>query len=167
MEPVRIGVIGGSGVYEMEGITHAEEIHVKTPFGDPSDAIVVGTLDGVRVAFLPRHGRGHFISPTELPARANIYALKMLGVRYVLSLSAVGSLREEFRPLDIVLPDQFIDLTKRRESTFFGQGAVAHVVENIGTCECSIRQGAEVAFLAVDSSGGVQIATNRGYPLAF
>ena len=127
MEPVRIGVIGGSGVYEMEGLTHAEEIRVKTPFGDPSDAIVVGTLDGVRVAFLPRHGRGHFISPTELPARANIYALKSLGVERIISISACGSMKEEVAPLHIVIPDQIFDRTKSRPSTFFGEGVVVHI----------------------------------------
>ena len=127
MEPVRIGVIGGSGVYEMEGLIHAEEVRVKTPFGDPSDAIVVGTLEGVRVAFLPRHGRGHFISPTELPARANIYALKSLGVQRIISISACGSMKEEISPLHIVIPDQIFDRTKSRPSTFFGEGVVAHI----------------------------------------
>lgn len=127
MEPVSIGVIGGSGVYEMEGLTQIEEIRVKTPFGDPSDAIIVGTLEGVRVAFLPRHGRGHYISPSELPARANIYALKSLGVRRIIAISACGSMKQEIAPLHIVIPDQIFDRTKARPSTFFGDGVVAHI----------------------------------------
>lgn len=127
MEPVQVGVIGGSGVYEIEGLKHAEEVHVKTPFGDPSDAIIVGTLEGIRVAFLPRHGRGHFISPSELPARANIYALKSLGVQRIISISACGSMKEEIAPLHIVIPDQIFDRTKSRPSTFFGEGVVAHI----------------------------------------
>jgi 5'-methylthioadenosine phosphorylase len=118
MEPVSVGVIGGSGVYEMEGLTDIKEIRVKTPFGDPSDAIVVGTLEGVRVAFLPRHGRGHFISPSELPARANIYAMKSLGVQRLIAFSACGSMKEEIAPLHIVIPDQLFDRTKSRPSTF-------------------------------------------------
>ena len=127
MTQALVGVIGGSGLYQMDALQDAQEHALDTPFGAPSDVLVTGRVHGVPVAFLARHGRGHCLLPSELPYRANIYALKMLGVRYVLSLSAVGSMREEFRPLDIVLPDQFIDLTKRRESTFFGQGAVAHV----------------------------------------
>ena len=127
MTQTLVGIIGGSGLYQMEGLQDAKEHSMKTPFGDPSDAIVTGTVSGVGVAFLARHGRGHRLLPSELPYRANIYALKQLGVRYVLSVSAVGSLREDFKPLDMVLPDQFIDMTKRRESSFFGNGAVAHV----------------------------------------
>ena len=122
-----VGIIGGSGLYQMEGLQNAEEHRLHTPFGEPSDVIVTGTVGGAGVAFVARHGRGHRLLPSEVPYRANIYALKQLGVRYVLSVSAVGSLREEFKPLDMVLPDQFIDMTKRRESSFFGQGAVAHV----------------------------------------
>jgi len=114
-------------VYEMEGLTDIKEIRVKTPFGDPSDAIVVGTLEGVRVAFLPRHGRGHFISPSELPARANIYAMKSLGVQRLIAFSACGSMKEEIAPLHIVIPDQLFDRTKSRPSTFFGEGIVAHI----------------------------------------
>lgn len=121
-----IGVIGGSGLYHMEALQDAQEHHLETPYGKPSDAVVTGTVHGVPVAFLARHGRGHRLIPSELPYRANIHALRQLGVRYLVSFSAVGSLREELRPLDMVLPDQFIDLTKRRESTFFGAGAVAH-----------------------------------------
>ncbi len=127
MEPVRIGVIGGSGVYDMEGLTQVEEVRVKTPFGDPSDAIIVGTLEGVRVAFLPRHGRGHYISPSELPARANIYALKSLGVQRIIAISACGSMKEEIAPLHIVIPDQIFDRTKARPNTFFGDGVVVHI----------------------------------------
>jgi 5'-methylthioadenosine phosphorylase len=127
MRPVRVAVIGGSGFYDMEGLTELEEVRQSTPFGDPSDSIVLGTLEGVRVAFLPRHGRGHRILPTEVPARANIYALKSLGVEFIISVSAVGSLREEFQPLHLVVPDQIIDRTRARASTFFGGGLVAHV----------------------------------------
>jgi len=123
----RIGVIGGSGLYQMEGLADVEEVRVKTPFGDPSDAIVLGTLEGERVAFLPRHGRGHRISPTEIPARANIYALKSLGVERIISVSAVGSLKEKLPPLDLVIPDQLLDRTRSRVSSFFGSGIVAHV----------------------------------------
>lgn len=122
-----IGVIGGSGLYEMPGLENVREVQVETPFGATSDAIVTGTLHGVSVAFLARHGRGHRLIPSEVPYRANIHALRQLGVRYILSLSAVGSLREEVRPLDMLIPDQFIDMTRKRYNTFFGEGAVAHV----------------------------------------
>ena len=127
MEKTVIGIIGGSGLYDMPGLTDREEIRIETPFGDPSDAFIVGTLEGKRVAFLPRHGRGHRLSPTELNFRANIYAMKTLGVERILSVSAVGSLRENLAPLDIVLPDQFFDRTRGRVSTFFGEGLVAHI----------------------------------------
>ncbi len=122
-----IGVIGGSGLYHMAGLTDVEEVRLSTPFGDPSDALFIGTLGGVRVAFLPRHGRGHTLLPTEIPFRANIYAMKLLGVGRIISASAVGSLREELRPMDIVFPDQFFDRTRHRASTFFGGGIAAHV----------------------------------------
>jgi len=139
MEPsmtnTAIGVIGGSGLYAMEGLTETREHHIETPFGATSDPVVTGRLDGVPVAFLARHGKGHRLLPSEVPYRANVYALKTLGVRYLISVSAVGSLREEIEPLDLGLPDQFIDLTKRRESTFFGQGAVAHVSMAAPVCE--------------------------------
>ena len=125
-EPL-LGFIGGSGLYEIESLTDRREIEVSTPFGNPSDAIVQGSLGGVQVAFLPRHGLGHRITPTEVPARANIYALKSLGVQMLVSVSAVGSLKEEIRPLDLVIPDQLIDRTRLRQSTFFGDGIVAHV----------------------------------------
>jgi 5'-methylthioadenosine phosphorylase len=127
MTEARIGIIGGSGLYKMEGVTGVEKVKVSTPFGEPSDAIILGNLEGVRVAFLPRHGEGHRISPSELPAKANIYALKSLGVERIISVSAVGSLKEEIEPLDIVIPDQLIDATKGRASTFFTDGIVGHV----------------------------------------
>ncbi len=122
-----VGIIGGSGLYEMEGVSGAREVAVETPFGSPSDRLVLGTLEGRAVAFLPRHGRGHRIMPSEINFRANIYALKMLGVERILSVSAVGSLKEKYAPLDMVVPDQFVDRTFERTSTFFGRGLVAHV----------------------------------------
>ena len=122
-----IGVIGGSGLYDLEGLAAVQRLELNTPFGAPSDAIVVGDLEGTRVAFLPRHGRGHRFNPAAIPARANIYALKTLGVRRLLSVSAVGSLKEDFAPLDLVIPDQLIDRTRRRVSTFFDAGLVAHI----------------------------------------
>src|SRR5262245_5562322 len=124
---IRIGIIGGSGLYQMAGLTEVEENEIETPFGKPSDAYRVGTLGGRRVAFLARHNRNHTISPSELNFRANIYGFKKLGVEWILSASAVGSLKEELRPLDIVLPDQFYDRTKTRISTFFNEGIVVHV----------------------------------------
>ncbi len=127
MSRTLIGVLGGSGLYQMDALTDVEEHVIDTPYGRPSDVVVTGQVAGTAVAFLARHGRGHRLIPSEVPYRANIYALKSLGVRYLISVSAVGSLREEIRPLDMVLPDQFIDLTKHRASTFFGDGAVAHV----------------------------------------
>jgi 5'-methylthioadenosine phosphorylase len=122
-----IGIIGGSGLYSMPGFEAAEEVVIKTPFGEPSDNYVLGTLAGKQVAFLTRHGRGHRISPSELNFRANIYGMKSLGVERIISLSAVGSLKEEHRPLDFVIPDQFFDRTRGRISTFFGEGLVAHI----------------------------------------
>lgn len=131
---IEIGVIGGSGLYAMEGLSDTREIRMKTPFGDPSDAIVVGTLEGKRVAFLSRHGRGHRFSPTELNYRANIYAMKLLGVQRIISVSAVGSFEEELRPGDFLIPDQFFDGTKGRKSTFYGDGIVAHVTFDRPVC---------------------------------
>ena len=122
-----IGIIGGSGLYNMDGLSNIREVRVRTPFGEPSDALIVGTLDGVRVAFLSRHGRGHRMAPADINYRANIYALKTLGVARVISVSAVGSMKETLKPGHVVLPDQFIDLTKRQVSTFFEKGIVAHV----------------------------------------
>src|ERR1700729_832033 len=126
-DKVALAVIGGSGLYSMEGLSHIREIKIRTPFGSPSDVIVIGTLEGTRVAFLPRHGRGHRINPSEVNHRANIYALKTLGVEQIISVSACGSLKEELRPRDIVFPDQLFDRTKSRPSTFFEKGIVAHV----------------------------------------
>jgi 5'-methylthioadenosine phosphorylase len=131
---VRIGIIGGSGLYGMPGLTDTRELRVKTPFGDPSDAIVVGTLEGRRVAFLARHGRGHRLTPSEINYRANICAMKMLGVERILSVSAVGSLRDDLPPLDFLIPDQFFDRTRLRVATFFGGGLVAHVGFDKPTC---------------------------------
>lgn len=127
MTQAAIGVIGGSGFYQMEGLTDIEEVSINTPFGAPSDKFVIGTLEGQRVAFLARHGRGHLLLPSELPFRANIYAMKILGVRRIISASAVGSLQERYAPTDIVIPDQFFDRTRQRVSTFFGDGLVAHI----------------------------------------
>jgi 5'-methylthioadenosine phosphorylase len=122
----RIGIIGGSGLYALDGLQNVREVQVRTPFGKPSDALLLGELDGVSLAFLSRHGRGHRLMPTEINYRANIYALKAAGVTRLISVSAVGSMKETIKPGDMVLPDQFIDLTKQRTSTFFGQGIVAH-----------------------------------------
>jgi 5'-methylthioadenosine phosphorylase len=122
-----IGIIGGSGLYSMPGLTDVRELKQQTPFGDPSDAYVLGTLEGRKVAFLARHGRGHRILPTELNFRANIYGFKQLGVERIVSVSAVGSLKEEHKPLDFVIPDQFFDRTRHRVDTFFGEGVVAHI----------------------------------------
>ena len=126
-EAVRIGIIGGSGLYNMPGLERSREVRVNTPFGDPSDALVVGTLEGKRVAFLSRHARGHRFTPSEINYRANIHAMKQLGVERVISVSAVGSLQEELKPLDFLIPDQFFDRTRHRPDTFFGDGVVAHV----------------------------------------
>jgi 5'-methylthioadenosine phosphorylase len=122
-----IGVIGGSGLYQMEGLEDVRTTTLTTPFGAPSDALTIGTLDGVRVAFLPRHGRGHRLTPTEVPSRANIYAMKSLGVTTIISISAVGSLRKDYAPLDLVIPDQLFDRTRTRANSFFEGGLVAHV----------------------------------------
>jgi 5'-methylthioadenosine phosphorylase len=127
MAQAKIGIIGGSGLYKMEALKDVEEVQLETPFGSPSDALIVGTLDGTSVAFLARHGRNHHLTPSELPFRANIHAMKQLGVEYLVSASAVGSLKEEAKPLDMVVPDQFIDRTKNRVSSFFGEGIVAHI----------------------------------------
>ncbi len=127
MPKAKFGVIGGSGVYQIEGLENVQEIRVTTPYGDPSDAMMLGTLSGEAIAFLPRHGRGHRVLPAELPSRANIYAFKQLGVERLISVSACGSMREEYAPLDIVIPDQLYDRTHSRDNTFFGEGIVAHV----------------------------------------
>jgi 5'-methylthioadenosine phosphorylase len=128
LSDIQLGIIGGSGLYDMADLTEIEEREIETPFGNPSDAVMVGTLYGRRVAFIPRHGRGHLLSPSEVPYRANIYALKSLGVRYIVSVSACGSLREDYAPGHIVIPDQLYDNTKgQRDRSFFGDGLVAHI----------------------------------------
>jgi len=136
---VTVGVIGGSGLYDIEGMSSARSIRVRTPFGAPSDAITVGSLEGIRVAFLSRHGRGHVLNPSGINYRANIFALKSLGVSHVISVSAVGSMKESIHPGDVAVPDQFIDLTKRRVSTFFDGGIVAHVAFGEPMC-AELRQ---------------------------
>ena len=145
---ITIGIIGGSGLYDMAELTDREERQVRTPFGDPSAAYVIGTLRGKRVAFLARHGMGHRLMPSELNFRANIYGFKTLGVEYILSASAVGSLKEQYKPLDLVIPDQFVDRTRGRVSTFFGRGLVAHV--GFAHPFCSILS--DVAFGAAQTS---------------
>jgi 5'-methylthioadenosine phosphorylase len=152
---VQIGIIGGSGLYEMAELTDREEHVVTTPFGDPSGPYTIGTLRGRRVAFLARHGAGHRLLPSELNFRANIYGFKSLGVERILSASAVGSLREEYRPLDIVVPDQFFDRTKGRISTFFGRGLAAHIAFAHPVC-------AELATVAADCASSVGATVHRG-----
>lgn len=127
MTSAKIGIIGGSGLYKMEALKDIQEVALETPFGKPSDALMMGQLSGVPVAFLARHGRNHHLTPTEIPFRANIHAMKQLGVEYIISASAVGSLQAEVKPLDLLVPDQFIDRTRNRISTFFGEGIVAHI----------------------------------------
>src|SRR5512134_1741892 len=152
MEQVQIGIIGGSGLYDMAEVTDRTEVAIGTPFGDPSGPYVIGTLRGKRVAFLSRHGAGHRLSPSELNFRANIFGMKLLGVEFILSASAVGSLKQEYKPLDIVIPDQFFDRTEGRVSTFFGNGLVAHVSFAHPFCrhlsaialECGRRAGATI-----------------------
>jgi 5'-methylthioadenosine phosphorylase len=153
---IKIGIIGGSGLYQMAGLTEIEEIEVETPFGKPSDTYHIGTLEGKRVAFLARHNRNHTISPSELNFRANIYGFKKLGVEWILSASAVGSLKEEIRPLDIILPDQFYDRTKTRISTFFNEGIVVHVSFAHPVCSQLadvIEQGAKDSGIQVKRGG--------------
>lgn len=133
-EKAKIGIIGGSGLYQMEGLTDMREVAIETPFGKPSDNFILGTLEGQSVAFLARHGRGHKLMPTELPFRANIYAMKMLGVEWIISASAVGSLQEQYAPTDFVIPDQFFDRTRGRVSTFFGEGIVGHITFSHPVC---------------------------------
>jgi 5'-methylthioadenosine phosphorylase len=135
MTLAEIGIIGGSGLYKMEALKDVEEIEIETPFGSPSDAVIIGTLADTKVAFLARHGRNHTLLPSELPFCANIYAMKQLGVKYLISASAVGSLKAEVKPLDMVVPDQFIDRTKNRISTFFGEGIVAHIAFGDPICK--------------------------------
>lgn len=158
MAEAKIGIIGGSGLYKMEALQDVEEVQVDTPFGAPSDALIVGTLEGTRVAFLARHGRNHTLLPSELPFRANVYAMKQLGVEYIISASAVGSLKEEAKPLDMVVPDQFIDRTKNRISTFFGEGIVAHIAFADPVC----HQLAGVLAEAIASLDLPDVALHRG-----
>jgi 5'-methylthioadenosine phosphorylase len=157
MEQVKIGIIGGSGLYQMPELTDVVEQEIDTPFGKPSDAFIIGTLENQRVAFLPRHGRGHRILPTELPFRANIYAMKLLGVEYILSASAVGSLQEKYAPTDMVIPDQFFDRTRARahESTFFGEGIVAHLTFAHPVCD-------ELGDILEESCKAVGVTVHRG-----
>ena len=154
-DAVRVGIIGGSGLYAMPGLTDARERRVKTPFGDPSDALVVGALEGRRVAFLARHGRGHRVLPSEINYRANIYALKLLGVERIISISAVGSLKEELRPMEFLVPDQFYDRTRLRASTFFGGGLVAHVTFDKPTC-------AQLSRVLAEACETVGVPVHRG-----
>ncbi|HZE62490.1 MAG TPA: S-methyl-5'-thioadenosine phosphorylase [Pyrinomonadaceae bacterium] len=157
MTTARIGIIGGSGLYQMPELLDVEEVELETPFGKPSDAFIVGTLEGERVAFLPRHGRGHSFTPTEVPYRANIYAMKVLGVERILSASAVGSLQEQYAPLDMVIPDQFFDRTRARarESTFFGDGIVAHVTFAHPVC-------GELCDVLEEACKVTEVKTHRG-----
>ena len=150
-----IGIIGGSGLYAMPGFEAQEEVHIETPFGPPSDNYVLGKLAGREVAFLARHGRGHRLSPSELNFRANIYGMKSLGVQRILSLSAVGSLKEEHHPLDFVIPDQFFDRTRGRISTFFGEGLVAHISFAHPVCP-------ELSYVAADACKNAGVNVKRG-----
>ncbi|QNH59535.1 S-methyl-5'-thioadenosine phosphorylase [Limnospira indica] len=158
MTQAKIGIIGGSGLYQMEALTDLEEVLVETPFGSPSDLVILGTLEGMRVAFLARHGRDHKLLPSELPYRANIYAMKSLGVEYIISASAVGSLKAEVKPLDMVIPDQFIDRTKTRISTFFGDGIVAHIGFGHPVC----NQLAAVVGDAISALNFPEVTLHRG-----
>ena len=151
----RLAVIGGSGLYSMEGLQDVEEVEISTPYGSPSDAIVVGTFEGVGVAFLPRHGRGHRISPTNLPVKANIFALKRLGIERIVSVSAVGSLREEMKPLDMVVPHQIIDRTRLRGNTFFDGEMVVHVAFSDPFCP-------SLSHLVYDSSQKAGATVHEG-----
>ncbi|HEY9643819.1 MAG TPA: S-methyl-5'-thioadenosine phosphorylase, partial [Coleofasciculaceae cyanobacterium] len=158
MEQVKIGIIGGSGLYKMEALKDVEEVQIDTPFGSPSDALILGTLEGTRVAFLARHGRNHTLMPSELPFRANIYAMKSLGVEYLISASAVGSLKAEVKPLDMVVPDQFIDRTRNRISTFFGEGIVGHIAFGDPVCP----KLAEVLVEAIASLQLPEVTLHQG-----
>lgn len=159
MQQAEIGIIGGSGLYSMPGLTNTREERVSTPFGEPSDAFILGDLEGRKVAFLARHGRGHKLLPTELNFRANIYAMKKLGVERILSVSAVGSLKEEHKPTDFVVPDQFIDRTFHRESTFFGNGIVGHVSFGDPVCATVAKAIADgcAASEVVGKAGGTYV----------
>ena len=158
MTQAKIGVIGGSGLYKMDALKDIEEIELETPFGKPSDTLIVGKLEDTTVAFLPRHNRNHTLLPSELPFRANIYAMKKLGVEYIISASAVGSLKEEVKPLDMVVPDQFIDRTKNRASTFFGEGIIAHIAFGDPIC----NNLAQILADAIDSLNLPDVTLHRG-----
>ena len=158
MTAAKIGIIGGSGLYKMEALQEIEEVQLDTPFGKPSDSLIVGNLDGTRVAFLARHGRNHHLSPSELPFRANIHAMKQLGVDYLISASAVGSLQTAVKPLDMVVPDQFIDRTKNRASSFFGEGIVAHIAFGDPVC----TQLAKVLSESIESLNLEEVTAHRG-----
>ncbi len=153
--PIRIGVIGGSGVYQMEALTDIEEVEISTPFGDPSDAYIVGTLGGVRVAFLARHGRGHHISPTRLNQRANIYGFKQLGVEYLIGVSACGSLQEQIEPAHIVIPDQLFDRTSARALSFFDDPAAGTegLVVHVGVADPFCSFLANICYQAAAATG--------------
>ena len=158
MTDIKIGIIGGSGLYKMSALTDIEEMTIETPFGDPSDSLIVGNLNGTKVAFLARHGRDHHLTPTEVPYQANIYAMKKIGVEYLISASAVGSLQEEVKPLDFVLPDQFLDRTKSRESTFFGAGIVGHIAFGDPIC----HQLADVLAASITGLNLPDVILHRG-----
>jgi 5'-methylthioadenosine phosphorylase len=158
MTDIKIGIIGGSGLYKMEALQNVAEVQVKTPFGDPSDTLITGEIDGTKVAFIPRHGRNHHLTPSEVPYRANVHAMKQMGVEYLISASAVGSLRAEVKPLDLVLPDQFIDRTKGRVATFFGEGVVAHI--SFGDPICPQLQ--QVLADSIDSLNLPDITCHKG-----
>ena len=150
MPQAKIGVIGGTGLYQIEGMTELKEIHLETPFGVPSDSIITGKLDGVGIAFLPRHGRGHRILPGDIPARANIYALKSIGVEHIIAVNSCGSFKEDLKPGDLIIPDQVIDNTKDRISTFFGDGVVAH----ISLAEPFCPELSQVLYQCTQEAGG-------------
>jgi 5'-methylthioadenosine phosphorylase len=150
MPQAKIGVIGGTGLYQIEGMTELKEIHLETPFGVPSDSIITGKLDGVGIAFLPRHGRGHRILPGDIPARANIYALKSIGVDHIIAVNSCGSFKEDLKPGDLLIPDQVIDNTKDRISTFFGDGVVAH----ISLAEPFCPELSQVLYQCTQEAGG-------------
>jgi 5'-methylthioadenosine phosphorylase len=158
MAQAKIGIIGGSGLYKMDALQQVEEITIDTPFGYPSDALIIGKLEGTTVAFLARHGRNHHLLPSELPFCANIYGMKQLGVEYIISASAVGSLKEEVKPLDLVVPDQFIDRTKNRVATFFGEGLVAHIAFGDPVCP----NLASIVADAVDALNLPEVSLHRG-----
>jgi 5'-methylthioadenosine phosphorylase len=153
-EKIQIGIIGGSGLYNMEGLSNVSTVTLDTPFGHPSDEYVIGSLGDVRVAFLPRHGRGHRLTPSEVNYRANIYGFKQLGASHIISVTAVGSLREDLQPLDIVIPDQFFDRTRGRESTFFGDGLVAHIAFAQPICP-------ELASLLYETAVATGVTTHK------